>query len=69
MQYLDNFDDTSPVDHKRTMVWNYTVNYSAVFSDTGTPAFGAAGGKVEGTIMSYIASDGTRTTTKLAGET
>lgn len=70
LQYLDSFDDTNPVDHKRTMVWNYTVNYSAVFSDdAGTPAFGAAGGKVEGTIMSYIASDGTRTTTKLAGET
>jgi hypothetical protein len=70
LQYLDSFDDTNPVDHKRTMVWNYTVNYSAAFSDdAGTPAFGAAGGKVEGTIMSYIASDGTRTTTKLGGET
>jgi hypothetical protein len=70
LQYLDNYDNSNPVDHKRTMVWNYTINYSAVFSDdSGTPTFGAAGGKVEGTILSYIASDGTRTTTKVGSDT
>jgi len=69
LQYLDNYNSSSPVDHKRTMVWNYTINYSAVFSDdAGTPTFGAAGGKVEGTVMSYIASDGTRTTTKVGSD-
>lgn len=69
LQYLDNYNSSSPVDHKRTTVWNYTINYSAVFSDdAGTPTFGAAGGKVEGTVMSYIASDGTRTTTKVGSD-
>lgn len=69
LQYTDSYNDASPVDHKRTMVWNYTINYSAVFSDdAGTPTFGAAGGKVEGTILSYIASDGTRTTTKVGSD-
>lgn len=70
LQYLEDYDSETPVDHKRTMAWNYTVNYSAIFSDdASTPTFGAAGGKIEGTILSYIASDGTRTTTKLGGET
>ena len=69
LQYLDDYNSSSPVDHNRTMVWNYTINYSAVFSnDAGTPTFGAAGGKVEGTVMSYIASDGTRTTTKVGSD-
>jgi len=70
LQFLESYEDGDTNDHNRTMVWNYTVNYSAVFSDdASTPTFGAAGGKVEGTILSYIASDGTRTTTKLSGET
>lgn len=70
LQYLENYDNTSPEDHNRTMVWNYTINYSAVFSDdAGTPTFGAAGGKIEGTALSYIASDGTRTTTKVGSDT
>lgn len=70
LQYTDAYDDQSPVDHKRSMVWNYTVNYSAIFSDdAGTPDFGAVGGKVEGTVLSYIASDGTRTTTKVGSDT
>lgn len=70
LQYLEDYDSETPVDHKRTMTWNYTVNYSAIFSDdAGTPTFGAVGGKVEGTILSYIASDGTRTTTKVGTDT
>lgn len=69
LQYLDDYDNISPIDHKRTMVWNYTVNYSAIFSDdAGTPTFGACAGKVEGSLLSYIASDGTRTTIKLGSD-
>jgi len=67
LQYLI---DNNGVDHKRTMVWNYTIDYSAVFSDDATnPTFGAAGGKVEGTVLSYMASDGTRTTTEVGEQT
>ena len=69
LQYLDDYDNQTPVDHKQSFVWNYTIDYSAIFSDdAGTPTFGGCGGKVEGTILSYIASDGTRTNTKLGSD-
>jgi len=70
LQYLDDYDNQTPIDHKQSFVWNYTIDYSAIFSDdAGTPTFGGCGGKVEGTILSYIASDGTRTNTKLGSDT
>ena len=69
LQYTDDYDDQTPVDHKRSMVWNYTVNYSAIFSDdAGPPNFGAVAGKLEGTVLSYISSDGTRLTTKVGSD-
>lgn len=70
LQYLDDYDNQTPIDHKQSFVWNYTIDYSAIFSDdAGAPTFGGCAGKVEGSILSYIASDGSRTNTKIGSDT
>ena len=68
MQYLNDYDSSSAVDHNRTMAWNYKAHYTALFSDDqSSPTFGMAGGTVEGSVLSYKASDGTRTNVHTSG--
>jgi hypothetical protein len=69
LQYLSDANPNLPIDHNRTFVWNYTVNYSAVFS-SGTPnGYGAVAGELKGAILSYRNTNGTRTTVKLGSDT
>ena len=68
LQYTSEDDSQSADDHNRSFVWNYTINYSAIFNDGTTNGFGAVAGEVKGAVMSYRNSDGTRTTTKLGAE-
>jgi hypothetical protein len=50
------------------MAWNYKVHYTALFSDDeSSPTFGMVGGTVEGSLLSYKASDGTRTNVPVSG--
>jgi hypothetical protein len=58
-----------PIDHNRTFVWNYTVNYSAVFSNNTANGYGAVAGELKGAILSYRNTNGTRTTVKLGSDT
>ena len=68
LQYLNDYDSSSAVDHNRTMAWNYKAHYTALFSDDqSSPTFGMAGGTVEGSVLSYKASDGTRTNVHTSG--
>ena len=68
LQYTSEDDSQSADDHNRSFVWNYTINYSAMFNDGTTNGFGAVAGEVKGAVLSYRNSDGTRTTTKLGSE-
>ena len=46
--------DNNQSDHDKNIVWHFTVNYSAIFSDNNiTPTFGAAAGEVKGAVWSY----------------
>ena len=68
LQYLNTYDNSNAVDHNRTMAWNYKVHYTALFSDDeSAPTFGMVGGTVEGSVISYKASDGTRTNVPVTG--
>lgn len=69
LQYLSNDSLASPVDHNRTFVWNYIVNYSAVFSNNTVNGYEAVAGEVKGSVLSYRNSNGTRTTTKVGSDT
>ena len=69
LQYLSDTNPNVPVDHNRTFVWNYTVNYSAVFSDNTVNGYGAVAGELKGAILSYRNTNGTRTTVKLGSDT
>jgi hypothetical protein len=69
LQYLSNDLLSNAVDRNRTFVWNYTVNYSAVFSNNSPDGYGAVAGEVKGSILSYTSTNGTRTTTKVGSDT
>ena len=68
LQYTTEDNDGTVSDHNRSLVWNYTINYSAVFNDGTANGFGAVAGEVKGSVLSYRNSNGTRTTTKLGSE-
>lgn len=68
LQYTTEDNSGSVTDHNRSFVWNYTINYSAIFNNGTTNGFGAVAGEVKGAILSYRNSDGTRTTTKLGSD-
>mgnify|MGYP003108911674 CR=1 FL=1 len=68
LQYTSEDDSQSADDHDRSFVWNYTINYSALFNDGTANGFGSVAGEVKGAILSYRNSDGSRTTTKMGSE-
>jgi hypothetical protein len=68
LQYTTEDNGESVTDHNRSLVWNYTINYSAIFNNGTANGFGAVAGEVKGAVLSYRNSDGSRTTTKLGSE-
>ncbi len=68
LQYTEEDDTQSANDHNRSFVWNYTIDYSAIFNNSTANGFGAVAGQLKGAILSYRNTDGTRTNTKLGAE-
>lgn len=60
LQYENDDNTSSATDHNRSMVWNYTINFSAVLNDGTANGFGGVAGELKGAILSYRNSDGTR---------
>ena len=55
--------DNNQSDHDKNIVWHFTVNYSAIFSNNNTtPTFGAAAGEIKGAVISYVDASDNRVT-------
>lgn len=60
-------------DHRQSFVWNYTVDFAGIFSnDASDPTqrtIEGCAGKVEGSLISYMATNGSRLTSKMGSDT
>ena len=73
IQYLQDENAEESVDHKRSFVWNYTVDFAGIFSNESTSlsqrTYEGCAGKIEGSLMSFIQPDGTRYVGKIGSDT
>jgi hypothetical protein len=71
IQYLPQGAATS-TDHNQSFVWNYTIDFSAIFSDDASLAnrtYEGCAGKIEGSLISYILPNGSRYAGKMGSDT
>lgn len=71
IQYLPNGVIQS-LDHMRSFVWNYTIDFAGIFSDENSDLssrqYEGCAGKIEGSIISYINANGERYTSKMGSD-